>query len=391
MSPWGPNPGLKVMALGDYDPGGVVGRFQQAADHLGGPAIRSAHRTEAYFRFPRDLLWAPGTEKLVQQLAREADVLHLNNTHAPLGRIAAGAKPTLMHHHGSRFRRAPAGLLDAARKGHWVQAVSTVDLLRHAPNLHWLPTAYDVDQLGAFGAAHAREPDGRIRVVSAPTSRVTKSTEALIAACARLKAEGLPVDLVLVEGKRWDECVAVKATADIYFDQVGLGYGCNAIESWAMGIPVIAGADAWTLAKMTELFGKLPFYPATEATIADAIRALATSKRLRTQYANRGLAHARRFHAEEPALARLVELYAEAVRVFRPARAGKAAAAPAVAARTTGAAVFTCPYPRLAIPVGRRRVRFVNGRAVIHDPATAAHMRLIAHSRPRYQITELTD
>ena len=34
-----------------------------------------------------------------------------------------------------------------------------------------------------------------------------------------------------------------KGRADVFVDQMILGYGCNAIEAWGMGIPVIAGVD----------------------------------------------------------------------------------------------------------------------------------------------------
>src|SRR5690606_27554167 len=129
----------------------------------------------------------------------------------------------------------------------------------------------------------------------------------LEAAVRQLQAEGLPVELVLVEGRTWAECLTVKATADIYFDQVLLGYGCNAIEAWGMGIPVVAGADEWTLAQMRKEWnlGKrpMPFHEATEATIADALRELVQSPDLRAEVAKRGHAHAQKYHAERPALA----------------------------------------------------------------------------------------
>lgn len=310
---WGTDPDvLKVFAVGRYDPAGVVGRFQLAAEKTDSLRIRSAHRSEAYFEFPRDILWDRSTDQLVRTLAKEADVIHLNNSWKAYRQLRLRT-PGLLHHHGSLFRSNPAALLSVARALHFVQAVSTIDLQRVAPDvLHWLPTAYDIDALGAFGAAHRRTPDGRIRVVSAPTNRMWKSTDALEAAVTLVQAEGLPVDLVLVEGRTWAECMAMKATADIYFDQVILGYGCNAIEAWGMGVPVIAGADAWTLDRMRSEF-PLPFHEATPDTIAASIRALARSADLRADYAARGMAHVRRFHDEKPALARLAELYVQAM------------------------------------------------------------------------------
>lgn len=320
---WGSHPDvLRAFAIGKYDPANVIGRFGQAADRLGGVAIRSAHRAEAYFEFPRDILWDRSTDAEVRRLAAEADVIHLNNSWKAYRQLRLH-KPALLHHHGTLFRSNPGVLLNVAKRLGFVQAVSTIDLLRPAPDvLTWLPTAYDVDALVAFGAAHRREPDGRIRVVSAPTNRVWKSTDALEVAVRALRAEGLPVDLVLVEGKPWAECMEIKATADIYFDQVILGYGCNAIEAWGMGIPVVAGADAWTTARMLDEFGTLPYLEATPETIAAALRGLVQSVDMRAEYAERGMAHVRRFHDERPALTRLVELYVKALEEHGKPRAG---------------------------------------------------------------------
>ena len=309
---------LRAFAVGEYDPANVVGRFGEAAERLGGVAIRSAHRSEAYFEFPRDILWDRHTEMEVRRLANEADVIHLNNSWKAYQRLRL-RKPALLHHHGSLFRSNPAPLLAASRRLGFVQAVSTIDLLKIAPDeLTWLPTAYDIDALVAFGAAHRRDPDGRLRIVSAPTSRTWKSTDALEAAVRELQSEGLPVDLVLVEGKPWAECLTTKATADIYFDQVILGYGCNAIEAWGMGIPVVAGADPWATDRMLSEYGTLPFYEATVDTIASSLRAMVKSPDLRAEYAERGMAHARRFHDERPALTRLVELYVRAIDGHQP-------------------------------------------------------------------------
>lgn len=326
---WGSDPSvLKALAIGDYDPANVAGRFGEAADHVGGIVIRSAHKAEAYFEFPRDILWDRTTDAEVRRLANEADVIHLNNNWRAY-KLLHLRKPALLHHHGSLFRNNPGVLLNVAKAYRFVQAVSTHDLLRYSPDLEWLPTAYDIDALREFGEANRREPDGRIRVVSAPTNRAYKSTDLLEKAVAKLQKKGLPVDLVLIEGKTWAECMSVKATADIYFDQVILGYGCNAVEAWGMGIPVIAGADPWTLDRMRQDF-PLPFYESTEDTIGEAIEAL-MDPMLRAKYAGKGFEHVETWHAEKPALTKLVELYVRAidqrvtpyVSVPRPSTTGK--------------------------------------------------------------------
>jgi hypothetical protein len=164
-----------------------------------------------------------------------------------------------------------------------------------------------------------------VRVAHSPTFRTLKSTEAVISAVADLQAEGLPVELDLIERVTWGECLRRKARADIYIDQVILGYGCNAIEAWGMGLPVIAGVDpdradavnhpipGSTRDRMLREFGSLPFYEASESTIVDTLRELVKSAELRAEWAVRGMEHVGRFHAQLPALERLVGLYQRAV------------------------------------------------------------------------------
>jgi hypothetical protein len=194
-----------------------------------------------------------------------------------------------------------------------VSAVSTIDLMEPAPDrLHWLPTAYNGAELQAVRKANKRPPDGKLRIVSCPTNPIYKSTSALVAAVARLQREGMNVELILAENMRWEDALKIKATADVVFDQVMFGYGCNGVEAWGMGLPVIAGGQPWTLAKMTELWGELPFYVATEDTIAEAIVAMSSAE-TRKEYTAKGLAHFKRFHAERPALTRLAELYSMAM------------------------------------------------------------------------------
>lgn len=164
--------------------------------------------------------------------------------------------------------------------------------------------------LGPQSAANAHS--SMIRIAHAPTNREVKSTTHLLDAVERLKGEGYPVELDLIEEVPWAECLERKAKADIYFDQVKLGYGNNAIEAWGMGIPVIAGAQDATLEEMARRFDGLPFYSATEDTIYDAVKALVEDEGLRQQYAAKGQAHARRFHDEKVVVDQLKGLYRRA-------------------------------------------------------------------------------
>jgi hypothetical protein len=237
---WGTEEGVvKALAVGRYDPASVVARFQAAAEKSDGLRIRSAHMaTHLYQQMPADIVWDRTTQTEVYRLAEDADVIHLNNSTRAMRKIRMpiGRKPLVLHHHGSLLRDNPHPQLDSGRLWRAVQVVSTIDLLLFSEDLSWLPTAYDVDWLSAFGRGHGRAPDGRLRIVTCPTNRGIKSTAALEAAVTALQGD-LDVELVIVENRPWMEAMEIKATADIYFDQVKLGYGCNAIEAWGHGHP----------------------------------------------------------------------------------------------------------------------------------------------------------
>lgn len=176
-------------------------------------------------------------------------------------------------------------------------------------DLEWLPTPIDVDRLAAMRAPHGTDI---IRIAHAPTRRSIKGTDAFLRAIARLQRMGYPVEADLIERVPWAECLRRKATADIYYDQAQLGYGSNALEAWAMGIPVIAGAADATLEEMQRRIGYLPFYPTSEDTLFETIRTLVDYPGLREQYALGGSEYVRRFHSHPPVVSQLQSIYQRA-------------------------------------------------------------------------------
>jgi hypothetical protein len=396
---WGSDPDiLKALVVGEYDPANVGNRYAAASADAEGLSIRAAHVSEAYFEFPVDIRWSRANHPEVQKLADECDVVHLNNSPYPYKKLklARQRKPALLHHHGSLLRNRGVEMVADARRYAMVEAVSTIDLLRWAPDATWQPTAYDLDELAAVREQHRRPDDGLVRIVSCPTNAEYKSTALLEAAVKQLQADGLPVELVLVSGKRWAEALAIKATADIYFDQVAVpaidypgGYGCNAVEAWAMGISVVAGADEWTTARMRSEWNlrgntPLPFYPATQDTIIDALRALVTKGAdYREEWADTGYRHVATHHAEKPALARLAELYGKAL-------AKQQAAVEAGATYDEFApGTFRTELPKCVVTIGNQRYAFVDQHITITDPRKAQKMRGISKARKQLRISEV--
>lgn len=268
-------------------------------------SFHSIARTDTYIAYPIDLPWS---KREVERLWDEADVVHLHNNFrtASILERRRGDKPAVIHHHGTMFRASRNELLKETRSRGAIGIVSTLDLYLMAPDeLEWLPAPYDVGWLGTL-----RIPinDGKIRIGSAPTNRHIKSTDAFLAAVKRLEQD-YPIELVLIEREAWADCLARKATVDIFFDQVILGFGCNAIEAWGMGIPVVAGASDATLDEYERRFGGLPFYHATEDTIYEALRELVESPDLRAKYGEIGQIHARTYHDDAKVVAQLQDIY----------------------------------------------------------------------------------
>jgi hypothetical protein len=367
-----------AFAIGSSDPAGVVGRFQLAAEKYGDLRIRSAHRvTYDDFRYPTDIEWTPTTEPQIKQLIAKADVVHLNNSFKAMQRFGMH-KPMLLHHHGTLFRNNSASMLALAKYHKVAQAVSTPDLLRFDTDvLRWLPSAYDIDELQRIGRANRREPDDRIRIVHAPTQGgIYKNTPAFLAAVEQLQQDGYPLDLVMVQGMTNAECLVEKAKADIVYDQMTFGYGCNSIEAWGLGVPVVAGADEWTLAKMREMWGRLPFAEATEQTLYDVLKGLIKSRDMRDEYAERGLVHVRQYHDECPALATLLELYEEAIgNRLRPRIKGKAATFDYTGGQT--------------MRVDGQQLDFSKGPITVDDTVVVNKLRKMIRHRPAFGVKEI--
>lgn len=301
--------GLSVLSVNaGADTAGQGVRMKQGFDrHASDWSYHAVARNDTYIAYPIDLPW----DGRLAGLWEAADVVHLHNNFrtAEMLERRKGDKPAVIHHHGTMFRHDRTNLLAQSRRRGALGIVSTLDLYLIAPDeLEWLPAPYDVDWLATL-----RTPidDGVIRIGSAPTNRTIKSTDAFLAAVERLK-DDYPIELVLIERQDWAECLRRKATVDIFFDQVKLGFGCNALEAWGMGIPVVAGAADPTLDEYERRFGYLPFHHATEDTIYEALRELVDSPALRIRMGEQGNRYVREYHDDRKVVAQLQGIYLRA-------------------------------------------------------------------------------
>lgn len=286
------------------DTGGQSIAIKRAFDrHAPGWSVRSVAATSNYIGYEADLPFQTAT---IQKHYDEADLVHFHNKLNGRAEWDRGQnKPTILHHHGTRLRTtAPQARAEGIKIGA-TELVSTIDLLPFAPGSEWLPSPHDGKYYESFRNPHR----GRaIRIAHAPTDRNVKQTDELLRAMTSL-SRSYDIELDLIEHKPWRVCLSRKGRADIFFDQLWLGYGQNAIEAYAMGIPVVAGARFLeTKAKMLETWGELPFVDGGE-DLEGTLARLIESKELRDEYGERGRAHFAKYHDEAQVVERLKRIW----------------------------------------------------------------------------------
>lgn len=305
---------MKVLVLSSStDIAGVGIALKRAFDHCSTDwTARMVRRRPGPFGYPADIEWPKGdrkTGRLVEALFDEADVIHVLQNPSVVSGFNHRSKAIVVQHLGSYFRDNPEAVSAACAGYGAVEVSGGPDIMPLLPaDAEFLPIAADLD---AFATIRQRvyRPSERVRVAHAPTNRAAKSTEAIIAAC-----DGLPVDLDIIEGVSWAECVERKAQTDIFIDELTRGYGMNAIEAWGMGIPVISGIASRDVREiMVGIFGALPFLEATEDSLPRVIRTLAGDPDLREAISRRGAAHAQRFHSEASVVERAIGIYQRAM------------------------------------------------------------------------------
>jgi hypothetical protein len=169
-----------------------------------------------------------------------------------------------------------------------------------------LPSSIATVDVGPWRRVRPYTRGGRVRVAHAPNHRGFKGTEFIIAAVEQLQAEGLDVELVLLEGYQNDEIRRIFThDIDVLVDQIiATGYALNAVEGLAAGLPVIANLEDDQLTSVLRRYSYLdecPILSASPETIADRLRALIVSPDLRERLGRAGEAFAAKYHSDEAA------------------------------------------------------------------------------------------
>lgn len=144
--------------------------------------------------------------------------------------------------------------------------------------------------------------NGVVKVYHTPNHRGIKGTDFLVKAIEELQAEGLQVELCLLEKMQNDKVREKLFTdADILVEQLILGFALSALEGMATGIPVISNLEEdENQIKVFRRFSYLnecPIFSSNPEKIKSALRTLITQPELRKQLGEAGVKYVEKYHS----------------------------------------------------------------------------------------------
>ena len=150
------------------------------------------------------------------------------------------------------------------------------------PSEEWAPVLEDEDAV--------------VTIVHPANHRHFKGTRYLEKAVATLREEGLPVELVLVEGMPLSEARETYERADVFATDFLIGgYALAAIEGMALGKPVVAYLPE-RLRGLHPEWADAPIVNASPDTLVDELRRLVNDSELRRRLGAQGPSYVERVH-----------------------------------------------------------------------------------------------
>ena len=215
--------------------------------------------------------------------------------------LRASGRKSVFHYLGSDIRgKTPEQL--AYGKLADAEIVGSYDAVRWVPEAHVIPPGIDLREWRPE-PLHER---ARPLIVHAPSSRMRKGTEHVVAA-----ADGLDADLEIVEGLHHDEARERLRAADVVVDQLNAGWhGLLAIEAMALGKPVVGYLHDEAVRRSEEAFGvRVPIVNVTRETLRERLVPLVASHEERVRIGAASRAYVETVHDIERVADRLLALY----------------------------------------------------------------------------------
>jgi len=146
--------------------------------------------------------------------------------------------------------------------------------------------------------------NGVVRVIHTPNHRAVKGTEFLLHAVEQLKAEGLQIDLILLEGVPNERVRELMQEADILAEQFILRYGLSGIEGMASGLPVMSPLDFEVYTRLLRRYSYLdecPIVSTTPENLLINLRTLIKHPELRQELGIAGRQYVEKYHSRKAA------------------------------------------------------------------------------------------
>lgn len=147
---------------------------------------------------------------------------------------------------------------------------------------------------------------GVVKIMHSPNHHGFKGTEFVVEAVEGLRAEGLKVELILVQGKQNQEVRRLMLEeADILAEQfIATAYALNGIEGMASGLPVLANLEHEAYTRFFRRYSYLnecPVLSTTPETLKENLRLLVTNPQLREDLGRAGRLYVEKYHSEQAA------------------------------------------------------------------------------------------
>lgn len=187
--------------------------------------------------------------------------------------------------------------------------VVSVEYLHFVPDAAVMPRVIDLEAWPVQPAAQRDVPV----VLHVPSRRGTKGTDRILAGLERLREEGVPFEVRLLENVPHAEAKRAIADADVVVDNLITGdYEVVSIETMASSRVPVANVSPAVVAA----FPDAPVWAVDPDTFVDRMRTLLTDADLRLDLARRGRDYVARVHDASVVAGRLVEAYEAPPRVL---------------------------------------------------------------------------
>lgn len=290
---------MNILQLCQWDFAGCGYLLSEAINEHTEHHSRHIRVESSRLEYPYDVL--NPTSQQIQVLCNWADVFHIHDAFVRLpGRFK---KPTVITYHGSRYRKAVQKHHERLRRYGWVGTVATPDLTVYG--LPWLPDCRPdlseyVNRTPNFSIAHS------------PTKRKTKGTEQI-----ERGLQGV-YELDVIEGVTWAQCLKRRGRAHLTIDQFRAGYGCSAVEAWAMGQPVVSGGIPQVIDAIRRCVGYVPFYycPENSTEIRESVRDLYYHADVYKQTVDAGMKCWKENHSPKAVAEKAIQFYNTAMNTY---------------------------------------------------------------------------